>query len=415
MKVMIVNAYNRHNAGDAALLSVLVSQVHEAFPGSTVLYAGLEDPGQFPAFEGARNVGSVRRWVGDESLPRHRRIGRKAAALGLVLLPAPMLRWLAGYGRSTRPAPEPLVEVRGIADADLVLGLGGGYLNGTDSLAGTLNVAFLLLPLAMATRLHRPTVLAPQSYGPFARPVQGHMVRSVLNAVDRVVVREDISIGHLRSVGVRPHLLVRGVDSAFALSDTTDAPTTPTDGAGHPRVALTARAWLPGAEQSNYERSLAGFVDWLHATRGAEVILVPQVTSDYQGDDDRLVSRRVASSCRCAPLVMEAQLDHRELRSVYRSADYVVGTRFHSVIFSLTAGTPALAIEYEHKTSGIMSDLGLAEWVIPIRAVTTNLLCTRFAALEAAAADYERQIKEKLPDYTGRAQDFVEILRRSMD
>ncbi len=188
----------------------------------------------------------------------------------------------------------------------------------------------------------------------------------------------------------------------------------PTKAATGSRVGITARAWLPGPAQDSYERALAGFVDWLQNVRGATVTLIPQVTSDYQGDDDRIVARRVASHCTTTPCLVDGRLDHRTLCAVYADLDYLVGTRFHSVIFGLLSGTPALAIEYEHKTSGIMGDLGLSEWVIPIREVSDAALRMRFLDLEAARPDYERQIKQRLPDYVDRANDFVTVLRRAV-
>ena len=413
MKVVIVNAYNRHNAGDAALLSALIGQIDAAFAGCDICFAGLENPGEHPEFEGVRNVGSIRRWAGEPSVARHRRVGRKGVAVAVALAPRRALRWLSARPVDRGPV-EPLSELRAIAQADLVVGLGGGYLNGAASRAGTLNVVFLLLPVFLATRLQRPTVLAPQSYGPFGRWTQVQLVRSCLNRVGRIVVREDTSMAQLRSAGVHDRLLERGVDSAFALAGERHVIAATPDEAGHPRVGITARAWLPGRGQEAYERSLAAFTDWLHRSRGAVVTLVPQVTSDYGDDDDRRVSRRIASYCSTEPIVIEEQLDHPTLRAVYRSLDYVVGTRFHSVIFSLTGGTPALAIEYEHKASGIMADLGLAEWVLPMATVTTTALCDRFAALEEARSDYERQMKERLPDYEARARGFVDVLRRSV-
>lgn len=328
------------------------------------------------------------------------------------LLPRRGLRWLSRR-RDDRGPAEPLAEMRAIAQADLVVGLGGGYLNGGASLAGTLNVIFLLLPLWLATRLRRPTVLAPQSYGPFGRSLQLRLVRGCLNRVGPIVVREDTSLTLLRTLGVHGHHLDRGVDSAFALSGER-VPRSPAGGPGHPRVGITARAWLPDRGQESYERSLAALADWLHQSRRASVTLVPQVTSDYCGDDDRLVSRRIASYCSTSPEIIEERLDHTALRALYGGLDYIVGTRFHSVIFSLSTGTPALAIEYEHKTSGIMSDLGLADWVIPIGEVTAAALCQRFAALEEARSDYEKHIGDRLPDYQARARGFVDILRRSV-
>jgi colanic acid/amylovoran biosynthesis protein len=413
MNVVVVNAYNRHNAGDAALLSALIGQVGQAFPDADITYAGLEDAHKYPQFEGTHNVGSLRRWVGEESISRRRRVGRKALTLTVFLLPRRALYWLSRRQLVGHRA-EPFGELTAIARADLVVGLGGGYLNGAATLAGTMNVFFLLLPLWLATRLQRRTVLAPQSYGPFGRPVQIWLVRLCLNRVDHIVVREDPSLDQLRSCGVHEHRMQRGVDSAFAVEFDPFVPVASDDTQRHPKVGITARAWLPERAQEAYESSLGAFVDWLHESRGASVTLIPQVTSDYHDDDDRNISCRIASHCASTPKVITTPMSHVDLRALYGSLDYLVGTRFHSVIFALTAGTPALAIEYEHKTSGIMRDLGLADWVIPIREVTAARLSERFTSLETATTDYERQLKERLPDYVIRAQGFVEILRRAV-
>ncbi|PZT58546.1 colanic acid biosynthesis pyruvyl transferase WcaK, partial [Escherichia coli] len=43
------------------------------------------------------------------------------------------------------------------------------------------------------------------------------------------------------------------------------------------------------------------------------------------------------------------------------------GTRLHSAIISMNFATPAIAINYEHKSAGIMQQLGLPEMAIDIR------------------------------------------------
>ena len=412
MKVVIVNAYDRHNAGDAALLNALIGQTVAAFPEADLRYASLEHPVHDPTYDGIRNLGSVRRWVGEETVGRVVRIARKTAVLTLAAMPGPLLSWVVRRGLGARWS-EPIGEIRAVMDADVVVGLGGGYLNGATSLAGTLNVLFLLLPIWLATRFRRPVVLAPQSYGPFGTALQVLLVRRCLNRVNRIVVREDLSLAELITAGVRPDLVERGVDSAFVFGSPRSRSSSSATSAV-PQVGITARQWLRGPDQESYERSLAAFVDWLEDSEGAFVTLIPQVTSHYQNDDDRLVSRRIASYCRSSPKVLDSELSHRELRDLYGNLDYLVGTRFHSVIFSLTVGTPALAIEYERKTSGIMKDLGLDEWVIPIHEVSAPRLRHDFLELKARRDTYLRVLHQSLPAYVGRAQEFSTVLRTSV-
>lgn len=408
MKVLIVNAYNRHNAGDAALLYAAILQVETAFPGATVSFAGLEDPAEFPDFAGAVNVGSIRRWVGDDAVSRSRRIVRKLATMALLVAPAHNLRQLARMRASRPNCTEPLLEIDALVNADLVLGLGGGYLNGAANFAGTLNVAFLLLPLVLAQRLRVQIVLAPQSYGPFGTSLQARLVRRVFNRTDRIQVREDYSVAALVAAGVAADRLERGVDSAFAITAPAARSLPPHQ---RVRVGITARDWLSGDAADRYESSLAEFIDWLGDDRGVDVLLIPQVTTSYRGDDDRTVSTRIAARCHSHPTLLLTQVPFDELRELYDDLDFLVGTRFHSVIFGLTSRTPAIAIEYEHKTSGIMRDLGLGEWVIPIGAVDLATLQERYLAIEARREEYVRRLDEVLPAYQDRALDFVAVMR----
>src|SRR2546430_13523272 len=52
----------------------------------------------------------------------------------------------------------------------------------------------------------------------------------------------------------------------------------------------------------------------------------------------------------------------------------VTGVQTCALPISLTSDVPAIAIEYEHKTSGIMHDLELEKWVIRIEDVTADNL-----------------------------------------
>jgi len=56
--------------------------------------------------------------------------------------------------------------------------------------------------------------------------------------------------------------------------------------------------------------------------------------------------------------------------ALYGASKILIGTRLHSVIFSLIGGAPALAIGYTHKSLGIMRMLNLEEYVVDINNFT---------------------------------------------
>ncbi|GAA1943538.1 polysaccharide pyruvyl transferase family protein [Kitasatospora viridis] len=410
MKVLVVNAYVRENAGDAALLAVCLRQVRAAFPAARITVAGMEDRAVHPAFDGAANIGSIRRYVADAGVGTARRVLRKAVgflAAPLLLAPRPLARLL----RPLLPA-EVRREADAVAGADLVVSMGGGYFNARPGLDGYQNVFYVVLPLLLAQRRGVPVVLAPQSFGPFPAPAQRRLAAHVVRRSALALAREDVSVEILARCGVRGAPVRRAVDSGFAFAPPPRLDWRARLGVGPevPLVGVTARQWLTADQQNAYERALAATIDAVRAT-GAQVVLIPQVTTDYLGDDDRIVERRIAAHCATPPLRVDEQVDFRELKGLYAECAYVLGTRFHSVIFALTSGVPCIAIEYEHKTRGIMRDLGLESWVLPIADASAESLGALVDRLRTERAQYLRVLAERLPDYVARAEELPQLLR----
>ncbi|MFJ4983736.1 polysaccharide pyruvyl transferase family protein [Streptomyces sp. NPDC088732] len=411
MKIVVINAYVRENAGDAALLSVCLRHVKEAFPDAALAIAGMEDAATHRSFEEVDNLGSIRRYVADGGVPRSRRLLRKlvVALVGTTALLLP--RALANVLLKLLPA-EARREADAVSRADMVVSMGGGYLLARPGLDGYQNVFFVLLPVLLAQKSGVPVVFAPQSFGPFPGKPQRRLVGRVLRRAALVLAREDVSVGLLEECGVPARQVRRAVDSGFAFAPevTSDWRSRLGIGTQEPLVGLTARRWLAPAAQERYERALAATIDALQAD-GARVVLIPQVTTDYLGDDDRIVERRTADYCRTSPLRIEERVDYRDLKGLYSECSLLIGTRFHSVIFSLTSGVPCVAIEYEHKTRGIMADLGLGEWVLPIAEVTHADLWALVSKLRANPEEYRMALQQRLPAYIAQVEEFPALLR----
>ncbi len=456
MKVLITNAYERRQFGDAALVASLIQQIRVAFPGCELRLSGFEQPETHPDFEGAANIGSIRRWAGAEDVSRVRRISRKLACLLLPLLCATDAgrRHLDTWARFV-PA-EPRRELHAIRDADLMVLVPGGYINAaSSSLAVNLSLALLMLPPWLAQRFGVPVVGAPQSYGPLPGRAQRALVRAVLGRSEWLAVREDISMDQLDRMGFRPDRLIRQVDSAFAESATADPAAWRRALGVRPQdtlVLVTARQCLPAEEQDRYERAMAGAIGHLlGGRRDLVVALVPQVTSGFQGDDDRAVHRRIAAHVTVAtgldaslstgwtdpagtgsgvtadadgptsadgrPRLLDVDVSEagfRDVQSLYAAADLIIGTRFHSVIFGLVGCVPAVAIQYDHKTRGIMRELGFEEWVIDIEDLTSENLTAMCDDVLLQHDVYATRLRGVIPAYRRRADEMIDRLRETV-
>lgn len=414
MRVVIVNAFERGNRGDAALLSAMIEQTRQAYPNAGIGICGFEDPAKAPEFDGVPNLGSIRRYAGEESVNPVRRHSRKLVAIFLVAaLSIGLGRLLARAARTLLPK-EVAAEFTAIAEADVVISLGGGYLRGGADLPSDVSVAFLLLPLWIAGRFRVPVVSAPQSYGPFPTRFQRFLVRRVLSRNSVVSAREDISRQLLAEQGIPDRIVRRDVDSAFAFTCRSDRDWRAEFGipAADKVLLVTARRYLPQDEQAAYESAMAEAV--AHALRedGVHVVLAPQVTCAYHEDDDRIVQRRIAALTPHPRLrsVEDDTISHHDVMALYSAADYMLGTRFHSVIFSLLAHVPCIAVSYERKGRGIMRDLDLEHWVIDMADATGERLIALYDELRADSG-YPALLASVIPAYRERAGEFVDVLR----
>jgi colanic acid/amylovoran biosynthesis protein len=413
MKVLVTHVYSCENAGDAALLSVLLADLRSIDPGVdiTILTLSPTLPGE--TCEGFPIRHSLMFYAQNRFRWRLMKLGYAAYVLAACTMRAIV------FVRTGRRVPlhSDLGNLMQLyEETDAIVPVGGGYLRGDASLTSSVNLVLLLHPLVVGRILNKPTVLYPQSVGPFGGRLQRSLASAVLRRVDLVMAREDISVALLARERVSSNV-VRSVDAGFAFAASNDVDLrqrllVPSD---HLFVGITVRQWLDGTRQARYERAIAGLADAILDRHHATVVFLPQVTSEHHDDDDRVVSARVAQAMRHRAEVILSKLDHRGVAGLYRSLDVLIGTRFHSVIFALTALVPVIAIEYEHKTSGIMRELGLEDWVRDIQDVSASGLLDTFETLIAERDSYRQHLRARLPSYQDKARQSKYLLRGVLD
>lgn len=410
MKILIVNGYVRENKGDASIMSVLSHQLQDIFPDADIMVSCMEDSKTHPDFEGFKNVGSMQLYATGEGLWRFYKIVRKLFVY-IINVIWPLLPF---HYKLARILP---LDVRGellaIENADIVVSMGGGYIIGSKSLLESMSMLFRILPLRLAERLGKIVVLGPQSFGPFENYWQRRIVLKTLNASNLICVRENKSYEILKELGVKEELMLRTVDLGFVYVGNSRNYYENKD--NKIRVGITARKWLKDDQQLNYEKTLARLIVDLQKKYNAEVILIPQVTSNYQADDDRIINKRInafAVEAGAYPIKLMDEISLPDIKKLYSTLTFTIATRFHSAIFSLTSYVPVIAIEYEHKTSGIMHDLGLDDWSIPIEDVTTEKLNKLFTQLVSDRENYIKHLKNVLPDYIKKADEVPMLIRK---
>ncbi len=294
---------------------------------------------------------------------------------------------------------------------------GGGFLHAYGGITDTYKIYFFLYHINLALSMGIPVYVMPNSYGPFADSASKKMVQKTLSKCQIVYSRESISQQVLReSCGIES---IRSRDLAMYLEK--DNEFDAREFLSRKGIALrsgkmvgiTVRPYrFPGKQNAeelydNYKKTVSNLILWL-IENDYHPVLIEHVFSENYHERDIICINEIAEIIRAkghtVDIFSALELNCKQMKSIYGMMDFLVGTRFHSVIFSLTEGVPVIAITYGgNKGDGIMKDIGLSDYALPIDQLTEHILIDKFHDLvrdrdfvddclkknkEAIAADY---------------------------
>jgi colanic acid/amylovoran biosynthesis protein len=311
-----------------------------------------------------------------------------------------------GVVRALFPKTSKLFDL--FQSADVVVSKGGNFILDTGGRVPT----FLLPshPLLVAAILGTPTVLYAQSVGPFRRRWLLPVVRFILRRMDLLLIREPDSLKLLPS-GLDPSRIKLTCDEAFLLEPAAELPPHLAALVEGRTLGATALQWRFPGNEANAEESRGAYYDSMARTMDAiieredvNVVFVPhQAKWARENDIDaiREIVKRAkhASRMRIAP----EETTPAQAIALIQRCEAFVGTRLHSVIFSIAAGTPAIAVGYLPKSKGTMEMLGLGDWVLSIDTLQSDEIVTRVHAILADPA----KSREKVMAARGKARQLA--------
>lgn len=414
MQILIVNLHSSCNAGDDVLTRVTVRQLAQAFPDATLTLA-MNDPASYQGSE--QTIGSFMTWFKDE---RGRWRLRSPFLLLLSLLAALGYRLVGERVLALTPtAYRPLLYA--YFSADLVVSSAGNFFYSSGRLGLALLLAFYIL--AYGWLAGKPLYTMPQTIGPLRYRWEAWLARWVLGKARLVFARDAISQAELERIGAWDERYRLVPDVAFALPP---APAAAGEAllAAHglrpearPRLGVTLINW--GAQnrlfkgQAGYETAVAHTIRHFLQQHGGQVFLFAQVRGPSQAEDDFVPAQRVKAQL--ADLgeqvaLVVAPSAPEELKAAYGLMDLFLGSRLHSNIFALCEGVPAVTIQYQYKTRGVMQMLGLEEWVIEIEQVNAPDLSALLGRLWREQANARRHLQNVMPPIVAAASDVGQTI-----
>jgi len=238
----------------------------------------------------------------------------------------------------------------------------------------------------------KPLYMIGHSVGPFQDAQFNQLANYAFGHCEALILRESVSLDLMKQSEITTAKVEQGVDTAWLVED--DEHFVPSYAVRHwldvaskqKTVAITLRELAPfdkrlGTTQQAYEEAFAGVVNRI-IDAGWQVMALSTCTGiDSYNKDDRMVAlnlrKHICESSRYH-VVMD-ELNDLEMGKLLAACELTVGTRLHSAIISMNFGTPAVAINYEHKSAGIMQQLGMPEMAVDIRHLLDGSLASMVA------------------------------------
>ncbi|EGL72723.1 colanic acid biosynthesis pyruvyl transferase WcaK [Cronobacter sakazakii] len=375
MKLLILGNHTCGNRGDSAILRGLIDAI------------ALQDPSAEVDVMSRYPVSSA--WLLDREVmpdPLYKQMKQFNNAAGVMGRVKKVLRRryqhqvllakVTGNGKLRNISlPQGFTDFVGLlGNYDAIIQVGGSFFV---DLYGTPQFEHALC----AFMAQKPLFMVGHSVGPFQEPQFNQLANYVFGHCDALILRETVSLDLMKKGQIDTSKVELGVDTAWLVEHHNDdfvasyAVQHWLDVAARDKtVAITLRELAPfdkrlGTTQQAYEQAFANVVNRI-IDEGYQVLALSTCTGiDSYNKDDRMVALNLSKLVKDPSrfhVVMD-ELNDLEMGKILGACELTVGTRLHSAIISMNFGTPAIAINYEHKSAGIMQQLGMPEMAIEIR------------------------------------------------
>lgn len=235
--------------------------------------------------------------------------------------------------------------------SDLFLFGGGSLLQDVTS---SRSLMYYLTVLRLALMCKIKVMLYGNGIGPLEGKRNRRITRKILNKVDLITLRDDLSDKLLSEIGVNVPPIKITADPAFTLEPDNLPKSETTLAVGELQkmkyAVIAVREWKSAV--AGFEEAVAKSLDMLFEKHGIISVFVPM-----QYKEDREISKRITERMKCGTVFIDKSLEVNEIFSLIASSQICVGMRLHTLIYATTLGVPAVALSYDPKVTAFMQSI----------------------------------------------------------
>ena len=221
----------------------------------------------------------------------------------------------------------------------------------------------------LAKSLGKHVVLFPNSVGPFRTSVGKSLTKLALNNCDFVLIREQISYGIVKTLGIRSNVILTA-DTALLFKSSAEYPDVNFSGF---KIGVSPGIYgnsLSETEVDRYIIAHAQVLDDCIEKYGTKISFLPHFVMGFSHDDLHMCRRIYAQMTNKDDVEIIFEPSVVKFKAILDEMDMVISSKMHPAILASTGYVPIVCIVYDHKQTGFFQRLGMTDCTLDVRNVS---------------------------------------------
>jgi polysaccharide pyruvyl transferase CsaB len=246
----------------------------------------------------------------------------------------------------------------------------------------------------VALMYKKPLYLIGHSVGPLNTRIGKWVVKKIFSRAEFISVRDSESKKVLQKLGIEKEIHVL-CDMAMLMNFDEKLLNKKIEQNGSEKYfILTFRDWDEKLDKLN--KKIEQEIGRLMSECNLRPVLIPfQLIKE---NDQEIMNKKIVQNGDLKKIVVQGYHDNVfEILEQIKGAEFVIGVRLHSLVFSSLMGTPFVGISYSKKVENFMSELELKDFCLKGDQFEEDLLGKKIDRMIEGSEDIRKILTKKIP------------------
>lgn len=238
--------------------------------------------------------------------------------------------------------------------------------------------------LKIVIKLNKPLIYFARSIGPFSNEnyLSSLFSKESINLLKKTVylsLRDNSSQKYADTYNIK---YIKTIDSAFLDNTYVNIPENIMEEIGSNYIVIVPNSltWHNSFKNLPYEFVKSFWIKLINRLMDIypqyKIVMLPQTIGYSKYLQDGYIYFNEIKTVSNNPnmiYILEEKYGSDIQQSIIKGAKFLIGARYHSIIFSINQGTPFISLSYEHKMTGVLNMLKLQDYEINLRKILNDI------------------------------------------